>query len=120
MSDFYPTADLARSRRAHAGPAPAEEPDVATPETEVLEEEDTGTGTDSPWTVTLFNDEVHTFDEVINQIMKATKCSRSRAEDLTWTVHTQGKADVYEGTFEECFEVQAVLKEIQLVTEIRG
>jgi len=101
--------------------APAE-PDVkpAPPEVEEEEREDDGTGTDEPWTVILFNDEVHTFEEVIGQIMKATGCGRSKAEDLTWTVHNEGKASVYEGDFEECFEVQQVLKEIQLVTEIRG
>jgi ATP-dependent Clp protease adapter protein ClpS len=101
--------------------APAE-PDVqpAPPETEELEEEDTGGGTDDPWFVVLFNDEVHTFEEVIGQLVKATGCSRGEAEDMAWTVHNEGKATVYEGTFEECFEVQSVLKEIQLVTEIQG
>jgi ATP-dependent Clp protease adapter protein ClpS len=101
--------------------APAEpEVEPAPPEVEEVEEEDESTGTDEPWTVILFNDEIHTFEEVIGQIMKATGCNRGKAEDLTWTVHNEGKATVYEGTFEECFEVQSVLKEIQLVTEIRG
>jgi len=100
----------------------AAEPDVepAPPEVEEVEDEDESAGTDEPWTVILFNDEVHTFEEVIGQIMKATGCARGKAEDLTWTVHNEGKATVYEGSFEECFEVQSVLKEIQLVTEIRG
>jgi len=101
--------------------APAE-PDVepVPPEVEEFEEEDEGGGTDDPWFVVLFNDEVHTFEEVIGQLIKATGCSRGEAEDMAWTVHNEGKADVYEGTFEECFEVQSVLKEIQLVTEIQG
>ncbi len=101
--------------------APAEpEVEPVTPEVEELEEEKEGSGTDEPWHVILFNDEVHTFEEVIGQLIKATGCSRGEAEDLAWTVHNEGQADVYEGTFEECFEVQSVLKEIQLVTEIRG
>jgi ATP-dependent Clp protease adapter protein ClpS len=112
MADF-------RSQRTFGAPA---EPDVkpAPPEVEELEEEDVGEGTDDPWFVILFNDEVHTFEEVIGQLVKATGCSRGEAEDMAWTVHTKGKATVYEGTFEECFEVQSVLKEIQLVTEIQG
>jgi ATP-dependent Clp protease adapter protein ClpS len=102
-------------------PEPAEpEVEPATPDVDVMEEEDDGTGTDEPWVVILFNDEVHTFEEVIGQLVKATGCSKSKAEDLALTVHNEGKAEVYEGTFEECFEVQSVLKEIQLVTEIRG
>jgi ATP-dependent Clp protease adapter protein ClpS len=105
----------------HTFGAPAD-PDVeeAPPEVEELEKEDDGTGSDEPWFVVLFNDEVHTFEEVIGQLVKATGCSRDKAEDLAWTVHNEGKATVYEGTFEECFEVQSVLKEIQLVTEIQG
>ncbi len=74
----------------------------------------------SPWRVMLFDDDVHTFDEVINQLMKALGCESSHAEELTFKVHDEGKANVYEGTFEECFEVNGVLKEIQLVTEIKG
>ncbi len=105
--------------RALASPA---EPDVepATPDVEEEEKADDGTGTDKPWRVILYNDEVHTFEEVINQLMKATGCSRGKAEDLANTVDQKGQADVYEGDFQECFEVQQVLKEIQLVTEIRG
>jgi ATP-dependent Clp protease adapter protein ClpS len=101
--------------------SPAEpEVEPVTPDVETLEKEDDGSGTDEPWTVILFNDEIHTFEEVIQQLMKATSCSRSTAEDHAWTVHNEGQAEVYEGTFEECFGVQEVLKEIQLVTEIRG
>lgn len=96
-------------------PAPAD-----TPETDVLVEEETEDHVDTPWRVILYNDEIHTFDEVIMQIVKATGCSTSEAEELAWKVHTNGKAAVYEGSFEECFRVQGVLREIQLVTEIEG
>lgn len=91
--------------------APAPEVDVLTEE---LEEEDT------PWRVILYDDDVHTFDEVIEQLIKALECSTSHAEELTFKVHNEGKANVYEGTFEACFEVNSVLKEIQLITEIKG
>ncbi|MES3630526.1 MAG: ATP-dependent Clp protease adaptor ClpS [Longimonas sp.] len=95
-------------------------PETATPDVEVIEKEDDGTDTDSPWSVILYNDDVHTFQEVTRQLMKATGCSPSKAESLTWRVHTNGKARVYEGDFQECFEVQSVLKEIDLNTEIQG
>ena len=101
--------------------SPAEpEVEPATPDVEEKEKEDDGTGTDKPWRVILYNDEVHTFEEVINQLIKATGCSRGKAEELAQTVDQKGQADVYEGDFQECFEVQQILKEIQLVTEIRG
>ena len=74
----------------------------------------------SPWRVILYDDDIHTFDEVIHQIIKATGCSQSKAEKLTWKVHNEGKAIVFEGEFEECLKVDSVLKEIQLVSEIKG
>lgn len=98
----------------------AAEPASPAPETEVAVEVEEEERTDEPWRVILYNDEIHTFEEVIAQIIKATGCSTARAEKLAWEVHTNGKAAVYEGSFEECFQVQAVLREIQLVTEIEG
>lgn len=74
----------------------------------------------APWRLILYDDDIHTFDEVIEQLMKATGCSLSKAEQLTMQVHNEGKATVYEGEFEECLRIDSVLKEIQLITEIKG
>lgn len=74
----------------------------------------------TPWRLILYDDDIHTFDEVIEQLMKATGCSYSVAEDMTWKVHNEGKTLVHEGEFEECLRIDSVLKEIQLITEIKG
>lgn len=74
----------------------------------------------TPWRLILYNDEEHSFDEVINQLIKALGCSVSHAEEITWKVHSDGKALVYEGTFEECLKINDVLQEIELLTEIKG
>jgi ATP-dependent Clp protease adaptor protein ClpS len=66
----------------------------------------------------LFNDEVHTFEEVISQLIKALKCDRSKAEGLTWEVHNLGKSCVYTGELIKCLEITRVLEEIQLMTQI--
>ena len=76
------------------------------------------TDTDHPVRVILFNDNVHTFDEVIDQLIKATGCSHDKAETYAWEVHTKGKAAVYEGTLEECMRVTSILEEIALHTQI--
>lgn len=99
------------------GPATAD-PAVAEPEVGV--EETTDERVDTPWRVILYDDDIHTFDEVILQLVKATGCTEQRAQQHAWTVHTQGKDCVYEGEFSDCFRVQGVLREIQLVTEIEG
>ncbi|SMO81868.1 ATP-dependent Clp protease adaptor ClpS [Fodinibius sediminis] len=87
---------------------------------DVLEKEQEDEQEKSPWRVILYDDDVHTFEEVIGQLKKALGCNRSHAEELTYKVHNEGKAEVFEGSFEECFEVNGVLKEIQLITEIKG
>ncbi len=92
-------------------------PDV---EVEVMEEDESEEDEDTPWRVILYDDDIHTFEEVIAQLKKALGCSRSHAEELTYKVHNEGKARVYEGSFEDCFEINGVLKEIQLITEIKG
>ena len=74
----------------------------------------------TPWRLFLFDDDIHTFDEVIEQIIKAKGCSVSIAQDLTFQVHNNGKALIHEGEFIDCLKMEGVLKEIQLVTEIRG
>jgi hypothetical protein len=68
--------------------------------------------------VILFNDEWHTFDEVISQIMKATGKSFDNAQDLTHQVHNEGKAVVYDGDMGECLKVSSILEEISLHTQI--
>ncbi|TNE34565.1 ATP-dependent Clp protease adaptor ClpS [bacterium] len=72
----------------------------------------------NPAKVILFDDEWHTFDEVINQIIKATNCDYDKAQQITWQVHNNGKAVVYSGDMPECLRVSAVLEEIALHTEI--
>lgn len=89
-------------------------------EVDVLEEEQEDEQENSPWRVILFDDDVHTFEEVIQQLKKALSCSNEHAQKLTMKVHNEGKAQVFEGSFEECFEINGVLKEIQLITEIKG
>jgi len=89
---------------------------------EILEESEVELEDESdvnlPAKVILFNDEWHTFDEVENQIIKATKCSKTKAQNLTWDVHNNGKAMVYEGDMPDCLNVSSILEEISLSTQI--
>lgn len=71
-----------------------------------------------PAKVILFNDDYHTFDEVIAQIIKAIRCSREQAELITWEAHSKGRAIVTTGELEECLRVSQVLEEIKLQTQI--
>ena len=87
---------------------------------EVVTDDTTSEKIDEPWKVILYNDDIHTFDEVILQLRKATGCSDSEAEKIALQAHFQGKAVAYSGSFEKCFKVAGVLREIQLIVEIEG
>ncbi len=101
---------------------PLVSPAPAAPETDVVVEEEVTDDTrmDHPWRVILYNDDIHSFDEVILQLVKATGCTLQEAEQKAWEAHRRGRAAVFEGSFEDCFRVQGILREIQLVTEIEG
>jgi len=94
----------------------------ATPDTdeETVVDDDIGSRLGEPWKVILYNDDIHTFDEVILQLQKALACSQQHAEKIAFEAHTRGKAIAYNGEFPECFRVAGVLREIQLLVEIEG
>lgn len=78
--------------------------------------EDTTTGL--AFRVILYNDDWHTFDEVINQLIKATHCSFEKARSFAFEVHVKGKAIVFSGDLSNCLKVSSILEEIELHTEV--
>ena len=70
------------------------------------------------WRTVLSNCDCHSFDEVERQLIKATRCSLARARELSWQVHHQGFAVVYEGPRERCEAVADVLGSIGLLVKI--
>ena len=68
--------------------------------------------------VILFNDNIHSFDEVIIQLIKAINCSFEKARSLAFEVHVKGKANVFSGSLADCLKVSSILEEIELNTQI--
>lgn len=68
--------------------------------------------------VVLYNDDWHTFDEVILQLIKATGCSFDKARSHAFEVHIKGKSIVYSGSMKKCLKVSSILEEIALNTQI--
>ena len=62
-------------------------------EPEVTEE--TKTRRMPPYNVVVLNDEDHTFEYVIEMLVKLFAHSLARAKDLTWEIHSRGRAIVY-------------------------
>ncbi len=71
-----------------------------------------------PYKVILFNDDWHTFDEVINQIIKAVKCGYEEARGYAFEAHVKGKVAVFNGELNQCLKVSSILEEIALHTQI--
>ena len=86
------------------------------PGIEIVVEEDVSIGLKSK--VILYNDDLHTFDEVILQIIKAIKCSNTEARNKVFETHVKGKSVIFNGEFKECLSVSSVLEEIALHTQI--
>jgi ATP-dependent Clp protease adaptor protein ClpS len=87
-----------------------------TPTPEIIEDQNTTLTNENK--VVLYNDDWHTFEEVIVQLIKAVSCSFERARSLAFEAHTIGKAVVFTGTIQDCLKVSSVLEEIALNTQI--
>jgi ATP-dependent Clp protease adaptor protein ClpS len=82
------------------------------------QEQDADTLIGLPFKVILFNDDWHSFDEVISQLMKAVHCSFEKARDYAFEVHTKGQSCVYVGELQNCLKVSSILEEIALHTQV--
>jgi|SRR3954470_11934787 len=70
-------------------------------ETHELEETDLLTRHKFPYQLIVWNDEVNTFDWVIETLVEVCKHSTEQAEQCAMLIHTQGKYAVKNGNYEE-------------------
>ena len=71
-----------------------------------------------PHKTILFNDNDHSQEEVVSQIMKAVNCGSSQAYEMMMTAHQSGSAIVFTGGQEKCELVASVLEQIGLATSV--
>ncbi len=57
----------------------------------------------------VYNDDVNTFDHVINSLIKVCKHSSEQAEQCTWIIHYNGKCQVKRGSFDRLKPMCAAL-----------
>lgn len=81
----------------------------------LLEEEELGTGDHQ---IILYNDDVNTFEFVINTLIKVCKHDAIQAEQCTYLVHYKGKCSVKRGTYEELVPICTALLDRGLTAEI--
>jgi ATP-dependent Clp protease adaptor protein ClpS len=69
---------------------------ISKPEVEVLTEQEL----ENARFLILHNDEVHTFDYVIDSLVQVCEMDEIQAEQCTFLVHYKGKCDVKKGDFD--------------------
>ena len=65
------------------------------------EESETDVLEDQPWNLIVWNDEVNTFDHVIETLVDVCGHSHEQAEQCAMFIHFQGKYAVKKGSFED-------------------
>jgi ATP-dependent Clp protease adapter protein ClpS len=68
--------------------------------------------------VLLFNDEVHSMEEVALQLMKALSCTLDVAAAIMLRAHTNGKAVVTITARREADRIAGILREISLLVSV--
>lgn len=66
----------------------------------------------------LYNDDINTFDYVIELLMKVCKHDAVQAEQCAILVHYKGKCSVKKGSFETLKPLSAILSDAGLTVEI--
>ncbi|HTJ12130.1 MAG TPA: ATP-dependent Clp protease adaptor ClpS [Dinghuibacter sp.] len=66
-----------------------------------LEERDTDVMEEHPWSLIVWNDEVNTFEWVIETLIEVCGHSQEQAEQCAMLIHYQGKYAVKNGSYED-------------------
>ena len=67
----------------------------------------------------VFNDDVNTFDHVIESLIKVCKHEPEQAEQCTWIIHFKGKCQVKRGVYAELEPMCTALLERGITAEIQ-
>ena len=87
---------------------------------QINEEEDTNLMTDTgqEYEIILFNDDVNTFDHVIETLVSVCNHTYEQAEQCAYIVHFSGKCVVKTGSYDELEPICTKLLEANLSAEI--
>jgi ATP-dependent Clp protease adaptor protein ClpS len=85
-------------------------------ETEVLEEVETKT--EEGHRLIVFNDEVNSFDDVIEALVDVCQHSAAQAEQCTLIIHFKGKCSVKEGSWNDLVPMRNAICERGISAEV--
>ena len=67
----------------------------------------------------VYNDDVNTFDHVIESLIKVCKHEVEQAEQCTWIIHFNGKCQVKRGEYEKLAPMCTALLDRGITAEIQ-
>jgi ATP-dependent Clp protease adaptor protein ClpS len=70
------------------------------------------------WSLIVFNDEINTFDHVIETLMAVCDHTPEQAEQCTLLIHYKGKAAVKSGDFDELAAMRNAICQRQISAEV--
>lgn len=88
------------------------------PQWQTSEEHDVTTLEEKKFAIILFNDDVNTFDHVIDSLVAYCEHDPLQAEQCAHIVHHNGKCDVKHGAYEDLEPICTRLLEVGLSAEI--
>jgi E3 ubiquitin-protein ligase UBR1 len=68
-------------------------------------------GEQKKYVTMMFNDEAHTYDQVINVLTRAINCSKDEGHELASLVDREGRTAIRVGTMEECQKAEAIVRQ---------
>ena len=80
-------------------------------EVELEEKVEVNSKLDSGKNLVIYNDDVNTFDHVIDSLVKVCKHEVIQAEKCTWIIHYNGKCAVKEGGMDSLLPMRRALSE---------
>lgn len=70
------------------------------------------------WSLVVFNDEVNTFDHVIDTLIEVCEHSPEQAEQCTLIIHFKGKCAVKSGDFDELATLRTAITDRGISAEV--
>ena len=86
--------------------------------TETQQNEQTKNHISTSYSLVLYNDDVNTFDHVINCLIRICKHDVLQAEQCAWLVHNKGKCNVKSGKLSDLRKMHSSLVNNGLSAEI--
>lgn len=66
----------------------------------------------------VFNDDVNTFDHVIQTLIEVCKHTPEQAEQCTWIIHFKGKCSVKKGSWDELVPMRQAICDRGIQAEV--